>query len=331
MMWMHMLADYWEFSGDEAGLRVVRPALRRLLSFVSEQADEMGLLPNWPAGQFWEWAPITGSAEACLLITNAFLCRAQERLLTVPVLADLFPGDADKRLSRRREVLHDLFWVPERGLYRDALPEEPARYAQSVNASAVWAGIAPPELRREVLGRIVDPVELGPVPTGESTPEKEPDYPQRAVIPCGTLLMANFVVEALFAEGMDAEALRAVRHFWGAYDALPTFPETRVQGHNTGFCHGWAGGPGYLLPRYLLGVRPVAGWGRVAFQPHVGEENGAQGCFQTPFGELSAEWERTGEGEVVARLAVPDGMEVGIAATGEKVTGPAELVRSLSA
>jgi hypothetical protein len=168
MMWMHMLADYWEFSGDEAGLRSLRPALRRLLSFLSEQGDEAGILRSWPAGQFWEWAPITGSAEACLLITNAFLCRAQERLRTVPVLADLFPDDADERLSRRRGVLHDLFWVPERGLYRDALPEVPAR--------------------------------------------------------------------------------------------------------NTGFCHGWAAGPAYLLPRYLLGARPVAGWGRVGRFPG-GERN----------------------------------------------------------
>ena len=331
LMWMHMLADYWEFTGDEEDLARLRPSLRRLLRFLDGRADDKGILRSWPVGQFWEWAPISNEAGACLLLTNAFLCLAQERILATPPLADLLPESAYAELERRRGALHELFWVPGRHLYRDALPAASVRYSQSVNAAAVLAGICPPDLKAALLARILDRPQLGSLPRGESTPEKAPPADPEAIIPCGTLLMASIVCQALFENGMDTEALMATRAFWGAYAEQPTFPEVRVQGDNTGFCHGWSGGPAYFLPRYLLGVRPIRGWRRTRFAPHPGDQDYAEGRFLTPRGELKVRWERTKADRLRAELVIPQGIELEIEQTGEILTGPLDCTLDLSA
>jgi hypothetical protein len=322
LSWLHALIDYWEFTGDGADLAALAPAAQRLLAMLAGVSDEHGVIRRWPAGQFWEWAPIESGSDACLLLTNASACWAQARMLAVPALAALLPADAAPALDRRRGILHDLFWVPERGLYRDALPDRPLRFAQSPNALAVLAGICPAAERRAVLGRILDPAALGPLPRGESTPDKDPPPDPAAIIPCGTLLMASFVCEALFAVGMDAEALAALRRYWGPFADAPTFPEVRVQGDNSGLCHGWSAGPSYLLPRYVLGVHPLSGWNKLRFDPRPGDLGQADGTFLTPGGEASVRWTHSAAGGLDASFVLPAGVEMDIAATGERLVGP---------
>ena len=111
---------------------------------------------------------------------------------------------------------------------------------------------------------------------------------------------------------------------WGAYDDLPTFPETRIQHGNTGLCHGWAAGPAYLLPAFVLGLQPLeAGWRAARFAPHPGDVARAGGSFRTPHGEVCAQWYRQDDC-YHARLAVPDGVRLRIVVPGrdETVTGP---------
>lgn len=322
LLWLHMLVDYWEFTGEAGDLAELAPAARRLLAMLAGVSDEKGVIRRWPAGQFWEWAPIESAADACLLLTNAFACWAQARMLAVPSLAALLPADAGAALARRQAALHDLFWVPERRLYRDAAPGKPLRFAQSPNALALLAGICPVEEQRALLERIMDPSGLGPVPRGESAPEKDPPPDSAAIIPCGTLLMANFVCEALFEAGMDAEALAAIRHYWGPFAGQATVPEVRVQHGNTGLCHGWSAGPSYLLPRYVLGVRPMAGWGRIRLDPRAGGLDHAEGIILVPSGEAKVRWSRREEAGLDASVTLPVGVEMEIAATGERLVGP---------
>ena len=92
---------------------------------------------------------------------------------------------------------------------------------------------------------------------------------------------------------MDREAVDQMRMLWGAYDDLPTFPETRITHGNTGHCHGWAGGPAHLLPAYVLGVSPTAGgWSEARFHPCPLTAGSAAGEFRTPRGPLRAWWRR---------------------------------------
>ena len=129
-------------------------------------------------------------------------------------------------------------------------------------------------------------------------------------MPVGTLWFGQFLCRALFETGLDRLALAQMRALWGAYDDLPTFPETRIQHGNTFLCHGWAGGPAYLLPAYVLGVQPIGpGWEKVRVHPHPGDISEARGTLATPRGPLTVSWRRE-QGGCKVEVIAPDGMRV---------------------
>ncbi|HOS43347.1 MAG TPA: family 78 glycoside hydrolase catalytic domain, partial [Armatimonadota bacterium] len=269
IMWLHTLVDYWLHAGDE-DIRALLPTASRLLACMDSQMDD-DLIARWPAGQFWDWAPV--ELEGGLLLTNAAYAWALARLSEHTVFAEL--GDHPReRAERIRATAHARFWDAERGFYRDALPAEgqTAIYSQQANTMAILAGICPQGERVPLLRRLIDPANLGPVPVGEDSLRTHNRPSPEKLVPMGTLWFAHFLVQALFEHGLTDEALAQLRSLWGAYDDLPTFPETRIQHGNTGLCHGWAAGPAYLLPAFVLGLQPLeAGWRAARFAPHPGD------------------------------------------------------------
>ena len=62
---------------------------------------------------------------------------------------------------------------------------------------------------------------------------------------------------------------------------------------NQDWNHAWGAAPANLLPRYVLGVRPLEpGWARVLVQPHAGSLSRAAGRIPTPRGALAIRWEK---------------------------------------
>lgn len=307
IVWLHLLADYYLYNGDENAKRLL-PVAQRLLAMIDGQMDEDGLIQSWPAGQFWDWAPIEG--QGALLLTNAMFIRALRHLAESGLVHDMRAELLD-RADRAAAAAHARFWDARRGLYRDANPADglPPIYSQHANTAAVLAGVCPPEQRQALLRRLIDPNELGPIPLGEESLSEHNRRTDGRLIPVGTLWFAHFVCQALFENGMDRQALDQMRLFWGAHDALPTMPETRRPHGNIFLCHGWAAGPAYLLPAYVLGIRPAApGWERVTLQPHPGDLDHAAGDLQTPRGLIRVQWERNPSGQIVLNAELPDGV-----------------------
>lgn len=311
LMWLALLADYRAFCGAENDVRRLLPTARRLLDLMGTLQDADGLLTRWPAGQFWDWAPIEG--DGCLLLTNAFFLWCVERLGHDELLAQAVPPAMAKGLTAARVAAHARFWGPADGFYRDAIRPDgtlsPLR-SQQANLAAVLAGICPAAERTALLRRLIDPANLGPVPVGEQSLREEMRAALTQVIPVGTLWFGQWLCRALFEQGLHGEALAQMQGLWGGYGSLATFPETRIRHGNTGHCHGWASGPAYLLPRYVLGLAPAApGWAVAAFSPCPGGLAWAEGAVRTPRGELAVGWRREGDG-VALEVAAPAGMRV---------------------
>ena len=287
IMWLHLLVDYWLHAGND-DIRNLLPTAVKLINFINSQIDDTDVIAGWPVGQFWDWAPIED--RGCLLLTNACYVWALERLQGYDIFSEIgidLSGCAEKI----RQSAHLLFWDNNRGLYCDTPTgkSDSPIYSQQANTMAVLSGICPVNKRAALLSSIIDSANLGPVPVGEQSFGKVPKYEK--IVPMGTLWFAHFLCQALFEEGMDEIALSQMRNFWGQYDNLPTFPETRIQDGNTGHCHGWTAGPAYLLPAYVLGVQPIgAGWSKVRVNPHPGDLTTAKGTFNTPNGQVTAEW-----------------------------------------
>jgi len=330
LMWLAMLTDYWLHSGDQATLDALAPAAGKLLSLLTSLEDDRGLVASWPAGQFWEWSPIEQSG--CLLLTNAAYGWVLRRMGEQPELRAALGRGLAERADRVCRAAHERFWLADRGLYSDAVLGDGTLspvVSQATHAMAALAGVCPATSRKALLARVIDPAALGPVPVGEASLKPDNRVSGAPIVPVGTLWFAHWLIRALFEAGLDDQAVAQMRHFWGAYPDLPTFPETRVQHGNTGLCHGWSAGPAFLLPAYVLGVSPTAGgWRRASFRPRLAGGSRAAGEFRTPRGLLTAEWRKEGA-TVRLSLTVPAGMTIDaqLADLREQITGPAEWRR----
>jgi len=309
IMWLHLLVDYWRFAGDENITRLF-PAARNLLALLDSLCDAQGLLASWPSGQFWDWAPIDNTG--CLLLTNAAYTWALARLSEHALFREALGEELFKRASAMRTEAHARFWDESRHLYRDGQLENGVTpiYSQHANAMAVLASICPATGQAALLERITNPANLGPVPVGEHSLRSDNRPSPEQILPVGTLWFGHFLCQALFETGLDRLALAQMRTLWGAYADLPTFPETRIQKGNIFLCHGWAGGPAYLLPAYVLGVQPIShGWEEVLITPHPGDLSEASGTLATPLGPLTVSW-RQQQGKCAVKVNAPEGMRV---------------------
>jgi len=294
LMWLLLLAEYAFFTDAADDAREVLPAARRLLDLLHSLEDEDGLIARWPAGQFWDWAPI--EANGCLLLTNAAYALALDSLQRHPDLRDGLPQDLPARAERLRRAAHRRFWLLSSQTYSDAVLADgalsPVR-SQHANSMAVLAGVCPAPQRVHLMRRIIARENLADVPVGERSLNDADRAAADKIVPVGTLWFGQWLCRALFECGLGAEAVDQMRALWGAYAGLPTFPEVRIQQGNTGFCHGWASGPAFLLPRYVLGLAPAApGWREVRFGPRPGGLQHAEGSVITPMGRIRARWER---------------------------------------
>ena len=96
---------------------------------------------------------------------------------------------------------------------------------------------------------------------------------------------------------------RGATTFWE--HSNPNLPPGMKMSWGTSYCHGWAAGPVYLLPAYVLGIRPLApGFEKVLIAPQPGSLAWAEGKVPTPHGPVSVRW-NTVQGELRLRIGSP--------------------------
>ena len=62
---------------------------------------------------------------------------------------------------------------------------------------------------------------------------------------------------------------------------------------NQDWNHAWGAAPANLLPRFVLGVRPlVPGWSSALIRPNPGGLKSAEGKVPTPLGPVLVHWEK---------------------------------------
>lgn len=287
-LWMQLVVEYLNFTGDRAGAALLLPAIDRLLRYLSTLCGGDGLICRWYGDeQFWDWSE--NELEGTLTLTNACLLCTISMLREHPFFQTLeslrlFPDAAVLRRRLRALLLRG-------GLFRDAiLPDgtpSPVR-SQLANGMALLAGLFEDGEAREAARRVVDPSELENVTIGEQKLNDCRRAGRTKIIPAGTLAGAMLVCQGLFESGCPQEAMEYLRAMWGPYRGLRTLPEMRQNGTNNTVCHGWAAAPAFLLPRYVLGLSPTdAGWAKARLRPHTDGLERVFGTFATPHGELS--------------------------------------------
>lgn len=199
---------------------------------------------------------------------------------------------AEEMIERLDQHIEEHYKEPKSGQYTDTKKQRFGYIMQYVAPYAILAG-------KE------DPIGL--------------ERTMRAVTPVLGFAMA-WRLEAMLQKGFTAEALRDMREFWGkmlekdsrtAWERLDVYELNRTNYYDAlgSFCHSWTASPGYQLPAWIVGIRPLEdGFRSVIVEPKMDTLEYAEATVPTPHGRIFARTEQHGQ-ERTLYLKLPDGIE----------------------
>jgi alpha-L-rhamnosidase len=286
----------WMHTGDAAWLGARYEALKPKL--LDERARADGLLVSteahrtrddivdWPAGERdgYVFTPVN-------TVVNAFHLRS---LALMAELADALGRRAEAAGYRARErsaraAFQKTLFDPVRGVYRDGEGTDHA--SLHANLFPLAFGLVPADREAGVTAWLA----------GRG-------------MAC-SVYAAQYLLEGLFEHGAGAQAMalmtaptdRSWRHMLESGTTITWEAWDQTYKPNQDWNHAWGAAPANLLPRFVLGARPLsAGWRQVRVRPSPGALTRAAGTVPTPRGPIQIEWTR----DAAFRLAltVPGGV-----------------------
>lgn len=272
----------WMQTGDRAWLAPRYESLKSKL--LLDRAGPDGLLVSneaqirhddivdWPAAERdgFVFRPVNTVVNAFHL--RALACMAE---LAAAVGRNDEARDYAARESRVRTVFNERLFDSTRGLYRDGAGTDHA--SLHANLFPLAFGLVPPAERPRVTRWLAE----------------------RGMV-C-SVYAAQYLLEGLFeSDAADAALLliaapgdRSWRHMLEAGTTITWEAWDQRFKPNQDWNHAWGAAPANLLPRFVLGVQPLApGWSRVSIRPQCGSLTWCEGRVPTPRGPITVRWER---------------------------------------
>ena len=306
-LWALGVRDHFLFSGDLAFARDLLPALEKQARFIDYSLDREGLFAMH--GEVWHFLDWNGSEDDHR--TSATRTYASENALAIASLratAEVAAALGNAAAARRWSALAKKMGAATRRAFwnaaQDAFAETRAEGAASATITAstqvcaLMAGLFPGTKVRQAARNLIEPP-MGWLATGT---------------PWMWALGARHSLES----GWTEQVLSGMRRFWGGMlDRGATTAWEMFEGrHRPGlptrsWCHGWSAGPAWLLPAYVLGVRPASpGWKSVTISPLCGDLQWAEGTVPTPHGIIRVRWERRPDRSLCLETELPRGVRI---------------------
>jgi len=284
------LRDYYLFSGDRNTLEALYPqAVKVLENYLNMGLRRKGLVDIGKADSFANWCVINWNdvvkkgecAPLNFLVLRAFAAAAD--------MAEWLNRPNDRAKFVRivgpfRRAMDRAFWNPAKGMYRDGRYRGKAieHYSTETNTLAILSGLPDKRKTRRILKAFRE---------------------GRLSLETPTAYFNAFVAESLFRSGRTAMALQLIETYWGRMlergaDAfwetlLPRTPDGSHPPKSVSLCHGWASGPAYLLPAYVMGIRPLGpGFERFSVDPQLSGLTAASVSVPSPHGPIVARYEK---------------------------------------
>jgi hypothetical protein len=281
--------EYYRYTGDEAYITSVLPALRNELAYNDGFLDANNLVVSndrdyWQATQTGEVTKYSIDYYV-LLREMAWL----ERRVGSAEAADGYDAKADAI----KAAVNARLWNPQLGAYGQS-SDHPDVLVEDANALALQYGFVPAERRASVLAAL-----------------KQLWIPYGAIIGPGLADPTGHTIEP-FGNGMETAGRFAVGDTTGALDLMRRISGQMVDKddplytgglwefkNNDGgvnratasLAHGWAASPTVQLTEQVLGVTPVdPGYATWSIKPHPDSLKWAQGAVPTRYGDILAGW-----------------------------------------
>ncbi len=286
----------WLHTGDPGWVSERYESLKA--SLLMERARPDGLLHSNEAhiakGDLVDWPP--GERDGFVFtgvnaVVNAFRIRALAAMAELAAICGS-RSEARQYAAQTRTAIRayqTILLDRARGLFRDG--EETEHASWHANGFALAAGLTPAALRSGMAAWIA----------------------QRGM--AGSVYAAFHVLDALFEHGAGEQALslitapgdRSWRHMVASGATITWEAWDQRYKPNQDWNHAWGAAPAWLLPRHVLGVRPLRpGWSQVLVRPIHGNLTRADGTIPTPLGPIKVAWNR--DPAFRLRLSVPRGM-----------------------
>lgn len=308
--------NYAIFTGDEGWLNDHWSNTTRAVNFIVSNLDSTGLQNQTQTN---DWARQGGGGYNSALnaldyhVLHSFVSLATALGGSYASSVNTWSTAATKLKSAYNTILYN----SSAGLYNDNQTMAGALlHPQDGNALALFYNLttSPSQAQTISTNLINNWNSIGPV-----TPEL-PD----TISP----FISGIEVLAHFAAGQTSTAFKLMRQLWGYLLTAPQFTgSTLVEGitangslyyrstagYNydaayTSLSHGWSSAPTQALTFYVAGLS-VSGWREWRFAPQVGDLSAAEAGFVLPLGSFAVSWEVFGDGEFLAEVTVPEGME----------------------
>lgn len=300
ILWMLACREYYLYSGDEDFLDEIYPSLLQSAKNFKRFINEQGLL-EISAWNMLDWAFMDTPENGVVTHQNALLVKA---LRETAELAKLLGKEEDKEFllgfaEDLQKAINEHLWDEGKQAFIDSIHADGKR-SQTFSLQTqviVYLSDATTEERKKILeGYLLEPPE---------------DF-----VKIGSPFMSFFYFEALTKMGRIQEILHNIRKNWGlmldygATTCWETFPralEWLGAKLTRSHCHAWSSAPGFFLPSYILGARPLEpGFKKVLIEPHLCDLKWVRGTIPTPKGAIEVSYKLT-EDTLEARIGIPKG------------------------
>lgn len=296
----------WMYTGNTKSLERCYEALKSEKLLLSAAREKDGLLVtggsaapmasglrdivDWPVGERdgFDFKPVNA-------VVNAFYCLNLRQMADMAQAlgkgadAELFRGKAEKAVA----AFNAVFFDAAKGRYVDG------------------EGSAHSSLHANML-----PLAFGLVPDAERS--RVVDFVRSRGMSC-SVYGAQYLLEALFSAGADDEAVALLTR-----DGLRSWMNMLRSGStitleawdarlkpNLDWNHAWGAAPANLIPRYVLGVRPLApGFAKALVRPQLGGLARAKGLVPTIRGGVKVEAWQVPQKAFRVSMELPVGLPV---------------------
>ena len=269
---------------------------RRLNLYHPRYVFKHGLqdLVDWPPGSFTEGGQ--GERDGHEMrpvntVVNAFHYHA---LILMAQIALLLGKTADQqrfvqRAAQVKATINRLLFDSERGMYVDG---EGATHASlHSNMFALAFGLVPEARRPQVVA-----------------------FVKSRGMAC-SVFSAQFLLEALYLNDEEQYALGLMtaqhdRSWWHMMQVGSTMTleawDWKYK-NNLDWNHAWGTAPANIIPRFLMGVRPLApGFSKILIQPRPGSLESAKMVFPTRNGSVVVQFENQPKQSFILKVEIPD-------------------------
>jgi len=277
LLWVQMLRQYVQFTGDTALLRELLPYADKLMERFTGYLNKDWLVANAPNYMFMDWISIKGynahhpPAVIGMGYMSALLYKAMRDI-----------DDMEGLIGQGRPNLHyaamadsikaainRILWDPNRKLYRDGVPfmttvppndwlpadSNMITYSPHVNTLAVLYDIALENNRERIMDYVLKQKEY----------ELQPYF-------------MSYVLGAAQNVGWEDRGLEMIDRWrkgidTGTYTLKENWQDKTDFGYNGDYSHAWGGAPLRWLSGNILGITPEApGYASIAIHPYTGEK-----------------------------------------------------------